>query len=67
MRSELENVMTASEAAARWHLAPITVRQACTGYANVAARFTSMEARKSGGTWLISVTGMTRVFGSIDK
>ncbi len=64
MQNILDNVMTATEAAKRWNLAPITVRQACAGYAKSPARFTRLEARKSGNTWLISVTGMIRVFGN---
>ena len=64
MENTLDKVMTATEAARLWNLAPITVRQTCTGYAKAPARFTSEEARKSGNTWLISVDGMNRVFGS---
>ena len=64
MENVLERVMTASEAAELWNLSPITVRQACTGYSKAPARFTPQEARKSGKTWLVSVKGMTRVFGS---
>jgi len=63
MENVLDKVMTATEAAQLWNLAPITVRQACTGYAKAPARFTATEARKSGNTWLISVDGMKRVFG----
>ena len=67
MSNVLNEVLTASEAAQLWNLAPITVRQACTGYAKAAARFTATEARKSGKTWLISVEGMKRVFGDMKK
>ncbi len=63
MKNVLNEVITAAEAAKLWNLAPITVRQACAGYAKSPAKFTSTEARKSGNTWLISVEGMTRVFG----
>lgn len=64
MQNVLNEVMTATEAAELWNLAPITVRQACAGYVKAPAKFTSTEARKSGKTWLISVAGMTRVFGN---
>lgn len=64
MQNVLNQVLTATEAAQMWNLAPITVRQACTGYAKAPARFNSTEARKSGKTWLISVDGMERVFGN---
>ncbi len=67
MENVLNKVMTATEAANLWNLAPITVRQACTGYSKAPARFTEEEARKSGNTWLITVEGMTRVFGSMEK
>ncbi len=63
MENVLDKVLTATEAAQLWKLAPITVRQACTGYSKSPAKFTSTEARKSGNTWLISVEGMKRVFG----
>jgi len=64
MQNVLNQVLTATEAAQIWNLAPITVRQACTGYAKAPAKFTATEARKSGKTWLISVDGMKRVFGN---
>ena len=59
----LDEVMTAVEAAERWGKASITVRQACTGYKKAPPRFHEDEARQSGATWLITVAGMTRVFG----
>lgn len=59
----IDEVMTASEAAQRWGLAKVTVRQACSGYAKSAPRFTKEEVRQSGSTWLITVAGMNRVFG----
>ena len=61
--SALEEVMTVTEAAKRWGKAVITVRQACTGYKKAPARFQTNEARQSGSTWLITIDGMTRVFG----
>ena len=61
--SALDEVMTAAEAAERWQKADITIRQACTGYKKAAPRFKDGEIRQSGSTWLITVEGMTRVFG----
>lgn len=55
--------MTEKEAAERWGLAPITVRQACTGYKKALPRFTDTEARKSAGTWLVTRAGMERLYG----
>ncbi|MDD6381757.1 MAG: helix-turn-helix domain-containing protein [Selenomonadaceae bacterium] len=60
----LDGVMTVAEAAERWGKASITVRQACTGYKKAPPRFREDEARRSGTTWLITVAGMIRVFGS---
>lgn len=60
----LDEVMTVVEAAERWGKASITVRQACTGYKKAPPRFREDEARQSGATWLITVAGMTRVFGT---
>ena len=59
----LESVMSMAEAADRWHLAKVTVRQACSGYKKSPPRFCTNEARRSGSTWLVTVEGMTRVFG----
>lgn len=59
----LDEVMTVAEAAERWGKASITVRQACTGYKKAPPRFREDEVRRSGATWLITVAGMTRVFG----
>ena len=58
--------MSASEAAALWGKAPITVQQACKGYGNIPPRMKPTEARKSGKTWLVTRTGMERVFGPLD-
>ena len=59
----LNKVMAVSEAAARWGLADVTVRHACTGYKKAPPRFTEDEVRQSGKVWLITVDGMRRVFG----
>ncbi len=59
MDKTLENVMTASEAARLWGKDASTVKKACQ-----ADKFTPDEVRKSGGTWLVTVAGMERVYGS---
>ena len=56
-------VMTASEAAERWGKSDITIRHACTGYVKAPPRFKEGEFRRSGKVWLITVDGMTHVFG----
>jgi hypothetical protein len=63
----LQAVMTAAEAAERWGKSDRTVRQACTGYKGAAPRFKAGEFRQSGKVWLITVEGMTRVFGDEPK
>ena len=61
--NSLENIMTAKEAAERWRVAPITIRQACSGYKKSPPRFTEAEARKSGGTWRVTCVAMERLYG----
>ncbi len=63
----LYSIMTVTEAAERWGLAVATVRHACAGYSKAAPRFTLEEARRSGSTWLVTVEGMTRLFGEEKK
>lgn len=54
-------VLTAPEAADLWVLDDSTVKKACQQ-----GRFEPHEARKSAGTWLVTVEGMKRVFGPMD-
>lgn len=51
-------IITASEAAQLWGLDSSTVKKACQQ-----GKFSDHEARKSGGTWLVTVEGMERVYG----
>ena len=60
---KFEDVMTSAEAAERWGISPVTVKQACSGQRNTPPRFTSDECRKSKGTWLVTRQGMERVYG----
>ncbi len=62
-KEALQIVMTAAEAAERWGKPDRTVRQACTGQKGYPPRFKEGEFRQSGKVWLITVEGMTRVFG----
>jgi hypothetical protein len=59
----LNNVMTVKEAARRWGMAHITVAQACTGQKGYPPRFTEDECNKSEGTWLVTYSGMVRLYG----
>ena len=60
---KFEDVMTSAEAAERWGISPVTVKQACSGQRNTPPRFTQNECRKSKGTWLVTRQGMERVYG----
>lgn len=60
----LADVMTASEAAERWGISPRRVQSACTGRDDTPPRLLPGEARKAGGTWLVTRSGMERVFGA---
>lgn len=63
----LHEVMTAAEAAEQWGKAPITVQQACNGYAKAKPKFLPTEARKAGRIWLVTRKGMELVFGPQPK
>lgn len=56
--SALFTVYTAQEAAEKWGLAEVTVRQWI-----YRGKFRASEARKSAGTWLVTHDGMVRVAG----
>lgn len=59
---KLIDVMTVTEAAAKWNKDVSTLRYACIGGA-----FTNNEARKSGSTWLITKKGMERHYGPMPE
>ncbi len=58
----LDDVMTAKEAAT-CRIVIGAIRQACSGYKKSPPRFTTVEARKSAGTWLVTRAGMERLYG----
>ena len=58
--SALFTVYTAQEAAEKWGLAEVTVRQWI-----YRGKFRVNEARKSAGTWLVTHSGMVRVAGEL--
>lgn len=64
---KFEDVMTSAEAAERWKLSPVTVKQACAGQRNTPPRFTPAECRKAKGTWLVTRQGMERLYGEEPK
>lgn len=57
-KSILDEVMTFSEATKKWGLGHATLREAVRD-----KRFLPGEVRKSGGTWLITVAAMKRLYG----
>lgn len=63
----LENVLTAREASEMWGIAPTTLISAFAGQKKgdkkIKSRFNSWECRQSGATWLVTKTGMHRVYG----
>lgn len=59
----INDIMTASEAAERWGLNVSTVRKDLIGQYGLPGKFWASEARKSGNTWLVSKSGMNRVYG----
>jgi len=56
--AQVNDILTAAEAARLWGLDSSTVKKACQQ-----GRFTAEEARKSGKNWLVTVEGMRRVYG----
>lgn len=59
----INGVMTVKEAAKRWGMAAVTVSQACTGQKGYPPRFREEECSKSEGTWLVTYSGMRRLYG----
>lgn len=54
----IENVYTAAEAAQLWGLDASTVKRAAQQ-----GRFTQDECKKSAGTWIVTKSGMERLYG----
>mgnify|MGYP005902356339 CR=1 FL=1 len=63
----IDNVMTTAEAAKRWGVSAITVKQACSGQKGLPPRFKKGEFRKSGTIWLVTRKGMERLYGPEKK
>lgn len=59
------DVMTTSEAAELWGISNTTVKHLCTGIQGRPPRLIlDVECRKSGGTWLVTKSGMERLYGN---
>lgn len=63
----LEMVLTATEAALIWGIPKDKIRHACSGDGRHLRLFTDSEARQSGRIWLVSKSGIDRVFGDLPK
>lgn len=59
----LDDIMTTAEAAERWGIAQTSVKQLCTGAQGRPPRLTKEECKKSGRTWIVTRTGMERLYG----
>ena len=67
MKLEFSDIMTTAEAAERWGVSQTSVKQLCTGVQGRPPRLTEDECRKSGRTWLVTRTGMERLYGEEKK
>lgn len=65
----IDKVLTAAEAAELWGLAPDTVKQACIDSKNGIKKnpFHLGEYRKSKATWLVTKSGMERLYGPMPE
>ena len=59
----IDEVMTIVEAAGRGHVSPNTLKSACRGQKGYPPRFSREESRQSGRVWLITRSGMERLYG----
>lgn len=59
---DIQNVMTIAEATRLWGLGDSTIRKAIER-----GRFSKEECRKSKGTWLLTRSGIERLFGELKK
>ena len=65
---KLTDVMTTKEAAAIWGRSQVGIKQLCTGLQGRPPRLiVDVECRKSGGTWLVTKAGMTRLYGEPEE
>lgn len=62
------DVMSVDEAAERWNVSRHAVRQSCISRNGNPPRFQiGIEARRSGGVWLVTRAGMERLYGKESK
>ena len=61
--SDINNIMTFSEAAERWNISISTLRM----MARTNRTINGVDIRKSGKVWLITKECMERLYGEIEK
>ena len=59
---KLDDVMTTQEASERWGIPADSIKQICLGRSKT-KRFTELEHKKSGKSWLVTRQGMERLYG----
>lgn len=64
MENPLNQVLTVNEAAELYGVSQDALKHACAGHHGFPPRFTSEECRKSGRYWLVTRSGMERLYGS---
>lgn len=62
MKINLDDVLTLNEASKIYGVPTVTIRQACTGQRGTPSRFTAEECRKSENVWLVTRSGMERLY-----
>lgn len=62
MKINLDDVLTLNEASKIYGVPTVTIRQACTGQRGTPPRFTAEECRKSENVWLVTRSGMERLY-----
>lgn len=60
----IEEVMTLKEASEFYCVPQTTIKSSCTGQKLLPPRFSNDECRKSAGTWLVTRSGMERLYGN---
>ncbi|PEA52607.1 DNA-binding protein [Bacillus pseudomycoides] len=58
----LSQIYTSKEAAIKWGLSQNTVTQWCNR-----GKFSEKEARKSGGTWIVTHKAMEKIAGKLEE
>lgn len=64
---DINDVMTLVEASKKWDISIFTLTSACRGQKGYPPRFTKEESRQSGKTWLVTKSGMERLYGPEKK